>query len=177
MAIHNNATTVTDYSLATLSVSPASADYDVSVDITVALDTAPGVVGRASATDLDYYYFRYLKDSDTFQLYRFWGGGATNLGNFGQALTLGATIRLTLRMRGSTISGLADGVEKISATDSTFTAPGLVGIRNGGSGSLATFDNFSASLPAQQGARRSSVSIPLNTGIAARLYAGISLPI
>lgn len=177
MAIHNNATTVTDYSLATLSVTPASADYDVSVDITVAADTAPGVVGRASPTDLDYYYFRYLKDTSEFQLYKFQGGGATNLGSFFQVLTLGSTVRLTLRLRGSTISGLADGVERVSVTDTTYTTAGVVGIRNGGSGSLATFDNFDASLPAQAGGRRSSVIMPRDAGVISRRISGLSLPI
>lgn len=176
MAIHNNATTVTDYSLATLSGTPTSADYDVSVDIIVAADTAPGVVGRASPTDLDYYYFRYLKDTSEFQLYKFQGGGATNLGSFFQALTLGSTVRLTLRLRGSTISGLADGVEKISVTDTTYTTAGVVGIRNGGSGSLATFDNFDASLAAQSG-RRSSVIMPRDVGVICRRISGLSLPI
>lgn len=163
--------TVTDYALATLnSATPGSADYDVSVDVKVAADTAPGVVGRAHATDLDYYYFRYLKDSNEYQLYKFAGGSATSLGAASATLTLASTVRLTLRFRGSTISCLADGVEKISVTDTTYASAGVVGIRNGGSGSLATFDNFDAAVPSSHTpgvtiAAIARVSAPRTTGV------------
>lgn len=168
MATTGSVLTGTDYFLATLtSASPGSADYDVSVDIIAAIDTAPGIVGRAHATNLDYYYFRFLP-GDGYQLYRFQGGSPTLIGFQAASPATGSSIRLTLRLRGSTISGMVDGIEKVSTTDTTFTAPGVVGIRNGGSGSLATFDNFSASTPATRrgyAPYKQSVSCPVVTGV------------
>jgi hypothetical protein len=150
--IQSNKITCAGAALATLdAITPGTPDYDVSADLVITDDSAAGVTGRHHATDNQFYYFRYLTDgmsgsNGTWQLYLF-DGGATLLNDFAETQTRGTTRRITLRLRGTAISGLVDGVEKVSATNSTITADGVAGMRNGGSPGSATLDNFEVVVP------------------------------
>ena len=125
------------------SATPSSADYLVESDVYVAsllATDAIGVVGRQdiSGTGQTYYLARYVRDTGRWELHKVVAGTSTLIGSGGsgtgyytQALTVGSSYRLTLRMSGTTISMLIDGVTRLTATDSAISAIGRGGVRNG----------------------------------------------
>lgn len=134
-------------SIGTLSaLVPASADYDVSVDVTITnAQNAIGVTGRHSTSDTTFYHFRWLNNN--YELYLFVSGSPTLLGTVAGALSVSDVVRLRLRMRGSTISGWANGVSKISVTDTTIATAGVPGFRNNNSAGDASYDNYEVATP------------------------------
>ena len=114
---------------------PQSADYDVDLDIRVVSVPATGyigVMGRVDTGSATYYWAIYNLAAGGWQLYRTATGTLTQLGTtVAETLTVGTTVALRLRLAGHVIKLLADGVEKISYTDtsgSAISAPGRAGL-------------------------------------------------
>lgn len=134
---------------------PASADYDVEVDMRIfslIAATQDGPCGRINTSLNTMYYFRYRPDPTVWEIGKLVGGTSTILGSYTHVPTVGNTYHVKLEMRGTTLKGYIDGVLQITATDSAITAAGRAGIRwLEASASNTTgihFDNFSATDPA-----------------------------
>ena len=122
------------------SATPASADYLVEADVHVKsliADDSVAVAGRLNTGTESYYRARYDVDTGQWQLGRVTNATNTTIGTYAQALTAGQTYRLTLDMSGSTIRLLVDGVQRISVTDTNFSAAGRGGVRFGTGSSTA----------------------------------------
>jgi uncharacterized repeat protein (TIGR01451 family) len=130
------------------SATPASATYNVEADIRGASGLATdaiGVVGRQdiSGTGQTFYLARYVVDTGRWELAKVVAGTLTLIGTgtgtgfYTQNIVVGTSYRVTLRMNGTAISLLVDGVSRIAATDSAITAAGRGGIRLGTSSSTA----------------------------------------
>lgn len=135
---------------------PASADYEVSGDLfakeTDGGASSAGVVGRVDTAANTCYHWRYGGGTtDGWQLFKFVGGTATQLGSTSsQSLTDETAYAHKLRMVGTTIEGYkqGSGSPTVSVTDSAISAAGKAGMRWVGTGELNTtglhIDNFSA---------------------------------
>lgn len=129
---------------------PTSADYDVSTTIVpLTGSNRSGPVGRLDTSDTTggtYYHARYYQSLGSWQLWLYVNGVGTQLGgDYPEALTLGQPYVCTLRMQGSTIQCLVNGVVRISATNTRLPAIGRAGIRLFGSGGATSGlqqDNF-----------------------------------
>lgn len=112
---------------------PASADYDVVCKIvrgSNAVGALMGVGGRVNAYGgaLEGYIAAY-DGSGIWHLYKYIAGTPTELGTpYAQALTNGVEYTLMLRMVGTSIKLLVNGVERVTATDSAITAAGRSGL-------------------------------------------------
>ena len=110
-----------------------SADYDVSCDVTclsLITDGAEGVTGRVDPVTDSYYLGRYDQFAGEWQIYpRLNGADGAMLGSSTAFLLTNRPYRLTLRMRGTAISLLVDGVLLIGpVTDSSISAAGYAGV-------------------------------------------------
>ncbi len=123
---------VTDAGIHSASGTPASADYDVSADLicTTAVGSAPQISGRINGGSPDMYFVDYAASSTNFTLQKRISGSNTTLGTYTDAaFTAGVTRSVMLRMRGSAISVLVDGVVRIGpVTDTGVTAVGKAGL-------------------------------------------------
>lgn len=146
---------------------PASADYDVQMDVFPRALTAGhymGVMGRLTTTSPDNYYsVEYNVTNARWELWKAAGAGPTFtlLGSFSQTLSLSTTYVVKLQMRGTALTAFVDGVSRISATDSAVTATGRAGIDGLGAvavGNAINIDNFSALDPVAAG---SDIPVPL----------------
>jgi hypothetical protein len=125
---------------------PPSANYLVEADIhvkSILANDGAGVTGRVdtSTAGSTAYLARWSAaqgPSGGWQLIKLVNGAATVLGTFNQALTVGSTYRVGLEMNGSTIRLLVDGVQRVSATDTTLSAAGIGGLVLGASGGSTT---------------------------------------
>lgn len=109
---------------------PGSADYDVEAVIRKVTGVSNmGIVGRMS-TSADTGYLVLWGPSWT--LFSLVAGVAVSLGTFTDVPANGTDRTVRLKMRGSDIRVLIDGVERIAVTDASVTAAGRVGIRGGG---------------------------------------------
>lgn len=132
------------------SATPPSANYTVEASIevkSVVAGTNMGVFGRWSGTGENFYVARYVADNDAYRLAKVVNGVGTLLASYpaGAAATPGKTAVVGLRMVGTTISLLVDGVVVGSQVDSTFTAAGkggLIGIGVNAAGTGAHVDNY-----------------------------------
>lgn len=96
-----------------------------------------GVVGRLNETAATFYSAR-MNNSGAIELIKSIAGTITVLGSFTVNLAANATIRVGLRMNGSTIEALRNGVVVISVSDVSITAAGRCGVRmTGGSSTTA----------------------------------------
>lgn len=132
---------------------PPSADYTVRANLVATATvgtTSPdiGVMGRMHASANTGYLARYNSNAGQWALYRFVSSVATLLATntepFGAA---GTRRQIELKMLGSTLRVIVDGVEKINFTDnSPITATGYAGVRVIGRTALTTLqlDNFAA---------------------------------
>jgi hypothetical protein len=121
---------------------PGSADYEVSVNVTLnqtGWGNKAGVRGREvvdGVLPIQNCYEAYFNESThTWYLDRWNGGTPTNLGTYADATfnAVGITRALKLGLVGSVITVYVDGVSRIAVTDATpLTAAGLVGIMNAG---------------------------------------------
>jgi hypothetical protein len=136
----------------------AFADYDVATDA-VALSTdgyGSMICARMDLVANTFYGVRARGaggNINRWEAYRRINGLFSLLGSSNQAWTLGATYRVVLRVRGSRISVLVDGVERITGIDSTITAAGRVGIRTASSDTDTSgfhLDNVLASNPVRR---------------------------
>lgn len=114
---------------------PATADYDVQADLVSMQQAASttGVAGRVSTTGDSSYRVIFSVPSGKYHLQVVNAGVVTQLQEIGPwqwggNFTDGSTHTIKLQMRGSSIKVFIDGVERMSATDSTVTAAGRVGI-------------------------------------------------
>lgn len=134
------------------SLAPPSPDYDVSCDV-VRRDSSTanngGPAGRMIAAATHMYMARLQTQGVIeLELWKLVSGVATKLGNVSFAQTVGVPYRVTLRMRGTRISALVDGVELIAVTDTTaeLTAAGRAGFRLGGTANTGiAIDNWRVS--------------------------------
>jgi hypothetical protein len=128
---------------------PASADYDVQADCFVESSgkTICGIAARMSTSANTEYFVNY--NAGTWRLYSVSSGTESSIGTYlGDAPT--TTKTCVLRVTGTTIEVLIDGVSRISVTNSAISAagrPGLVGYFNDNT-SASYIDNFSATDPA-----------------------------
>ncbi len=115
---------------------PTSADYDVQVDVTLAVagyGNKGGVRGRDAGGRLGDAYEAYFSESaHTWILDRWKGFNSTTLGTFADPGFTAGTKTLTLRMIGSSIQVFVNGTLRISATDSGITAANHPGLRGSG---------------------------------------------
>jgi len=127
--IRLNATSTSGYYI---TATPSSPDYDVSADIYCYTDPASlgvGVIGRASTTAYTFYSARY-RSTAGWQLWVYNASSPTQLGvTTGSAMTPGQSFRVTLRMKGTSISLLLNGVVIIGPImDSTIATAGVPGV-------------------------------------------------
>lgn len=110
---------------------PPSADYDVTALIRVVSDnnqSTIGVAGRMDPAALRCYFARYNTGNNRWEIVRFNADAGTVLGWYGQTYATGEAATVMLRMRGTTISLLVDGVERVSVVDTAISAAGKAGV-------------------------------------------------
>lgn len=118
---------------------PLSPDYDVTAtifDVSNQDVTLCGPMGRmVVGTNTGYAAFVILSGGVTYvYLKKFVNGTATDLANNSTitALVVGSSHTLTLRMQGSSLAALWDGVSVVTTTDTAITAAGRAGIIHNG---------------------------------------------
>jgi len=111
---------------------PAVSDYTVACDYTIYTDIASiSICGRMSTSDDTMYYAYYL--GGELVLVKRVAGAITTLGVWISTLTGGGTTYgLALQMIGTAIKVFLNGIERISAIDSSITAAGRGGVRSAG---------------------------------------------
>ncbi len=111
---------------------PASADYDVTIDgvCVTATGNMPRVAGRIKTGGDDCYFVDYSAATTNFTLQKRLATVETTLATYTDAgFTAGVTRSIMLRMRGSAISLLVDGVLRAGPiTDTGVTAAGKAGL-------------------------------------------------
>ena len=133
-----------------------SADYDVSATVVARAggNNSPAVAGRIVATNDGRCYFVQGSTGAVWTLYRNFAGARTSIGTYtggaGDDPSL-TPCAVTLRMVGSTISVLVNGVSRISVTDTNLTAKGYAGVGCffGDSNAASWLDDWSFSYNAQ----------------------------
>lgn len=121
-------------SIYTTSAAPPSANYTVEADVYFAsalTGDMAGVVGRFNTSNgIDTFYIaRYQTNEQRWVLYAVVNGAWNWLGASGvQALTPGTSHRLSLAMSGTSIRLLVNGVEQVSAVDSSISGAGRGGV-------------------------------------------------
>lgn len=117
-------------------VQPPTADYDVSASLYFASGSGTpsvGVCGRMAGPGgaaMTFYQARIVNNSSGIVLARFINGATVTLSSVAYSAPAFAEPKLTLRMKGSQLSVLLDGVVVIGPiTDSNITDAGYAGIR------------------------------------------------
>lgn len=129
---------------------PASADYDVTCTYRVYTTVSTlnlGICVRMSTTE-DTYYSMYYQAGELVLIKRVDGVTSPALDYYIGSLTGGGTdYTFKLETIGTAIKGYVNGIERVSATDSSITAAGKAGLRSLASNDAATgnhIDNFVA---------------------------------
>jgi hypothetical protein len=110
---------------------PAGPDYEVFgpvVAVTAGTTRVIGVTGRMDTVANTYYAAFYDGANNRWELRAVVAGVVTTLGTFAQAMVNGTSYEVRLRMAGSRISLLVDGVERVIVTDTSITAAGRAGV-------------------------------------------------
>lgn len=119
---------------------PGSADYSVKIvlrriDATTNSNRSRAALGRMSTSALTFYGVDFNDDLDIvgsqtyLRLFKFVAGTFTQLGSlYNIALPQNTDTEIELRMAGTSIKAFVDGVERISATDSSISAAGKAGL-------------------------------------------------
>jgi len=122
---------------------PASADYEVRGEfhcLSVAASKDLEIRGRVTAADT--FYTLVLETTGAgatnWKLLKVVAGAVTTLGTYAQTLSAGNLYQAVLRMIGSTITVLVDGVAIITVTDTAITGAGGVGVRQFGAVTTTT---------------------------------------
>lgn len=106
----------------------STADYQVSCDVVMVGASAGGsyvgIAGRFNTAASDNYRAAYDAQNGLFELSKYISGSKTSLGTYSTAYVQGQTFSLMLKMSGTTISLLVDGVSRVSVTDTAFSAKG-----------------------------------------------------
>lgn len=113
---------------------PGSDDYVVSATVKyMGVSAAPylGLVGRVDPVTTTMYHARYYESGNVWQLYKILPGTALQLGEWSETLSAGDERVCELDMTGTTISVRIAGITRISVTDSSITARGYAGMRDG----------------------------------------------
>ena len=117
-------------------VTPAAADYEVQVDVTLKVTgwgNKAGVRGRDAGGYLGDAYEAYFNESTrTWMLDRWRAFGLTPLGSYADPGFTAGTKTLTLRMVGSAIQVLINGTARIAVTDAALTGANHPGLRSTG---------------------------------------------
>lgn len=116
---------------------PATAEYDVQVDLHVVTTSETrlfGPAGRIATGANTLYFARYSVANSRWELFRIVAGSAVAMGTFSQTLTAGNSYTCKLELRNAAKKVFIDAVERISDTDNTITAAGKIGVREGVSG-------------------------------------------
>jgi hypothetical protein len=120
-----------------------SADVLVTADVTIGAGGESGVIARC--VNITNYYLVVTTTAGVVNLYKQVAGAYTLLAGPTAAGVFTTGSSLGIQCSGTTISALVNGVVVGTATDSTFTAAGFVGIRSGANRTNWRWDNFSAS--------------------------------
>lgn len=129
---------------------PTGADYDVSADYSwVNTNTCSWqILGRVDTSTGDFYTAYYRRGSNTFRIEKRVSGSYTTLASgTGDSPAAGTAVNIKLALSGSALELFADSVSKLTATDSSITAAGKVGVgvtSGGTSGPRVRWDNFLA---------------------------------
>jgi hypothetical protein len=126
--------------------SPASPDYDVSIQINDLGGTTQviGPAGRIDTAANTFYRAHYDPSTVQLSLVKVVAGSTTSLGT--QSIS-GTTFRLTLSLRGESLYVYQDSTLRISKVDSSISAAGRMGIfasQSSANGSGVHGDDFSA---------------------------------
>lgn len=115
-------------------VTPPTADYKVVATFTVGDFTGTDdffLFARAGSNpNTQSYNFGYVKSAQEWQLRR----NTTRLAGTNVILVQGQVVQIEMRIRGTTLTGYADGVQQLTTTDATYASAGQVAIYGGGSG-------------------------------------------
>lgn len=127
----------------TVSWTPASADYDVSLTLKALPGTADDPVAimarMENASPPTYYYALLLThNAGRVDIVKLSGGSRTSLAN--AAITIAANDVWKFELRGSTLTGYQNGVSRVTTSDSTITTADKVGIGFGAVGPTTTDD-------------------------------------
>lgn len=144
-----------DWAIASNRLSPGAAGGTIIARVATAMDTSNnyaqmtvaaagavshGVVCRGNANFSNGYLWR--NDGTSWDLFSIVGGSFTNLGTFAGASAPGDVARVSAD--GTTISGLVNGVVRVSVTNSHVATGTAVGVRSESS-ALVAFDDFTGS--------------------------------
>lgn len=108
-----------------------SADYSVFARIHVfslQAGSSAGSVGRWTDASQDGYILLYDVDGAQWTIFSSVSGSFGALGSFSQVLTVGNDYDIELRMVGTSIKAIVNGVERISVTNSAVSAAGKLGM-------------------------------------------------
>lgn len=133
---------------------PATADYDVEATLVIEGNTGQcqiAVGGRYSTVaDSGYMLMAEPWGGQGWVLYKVTAGTAVSIGSEGKVsatFSVNDTYTMKLEMRGDQIKGYVNGVQVLSATDSTYAAKGkvaVVGYNGDGSTAVWTLTDLSA---------------------------------
>jgi hypothetical protein len=121
----------------------ANADYEVQAD---GVHNTPSVgdvylYGRAVDGD-NLYRLRISTFDQAVKIQKVVSASATDLGSYTGGYVSGTTYTVKLSMSGTTLKAYVNGTERVSVTDSTYTATGVPGMRTGMGGGNVIIDNF-----------------------------------
>lgn len=89
--------------------------------------TASGIIARY-VNSSNYYMFRLHSNDSKVELYKKVGGTFTKITDVAMTISTNTWYTLKLVLNGSSLTGYVDGVQKVSATDTSFTS-GCIGAR------------------------------------------------
>jgi hypothetical protein len=110
---------------------PPTADYAVEATlnaISATTNERAGIWARMNTSTDDGYELTYQRESTRWALYKVVSGTATLLGSYTDVFSDGSSRTIRLELRGTALTVLIDGTQRITATDSTFASAGSVGI-------------------------------------------------
>lgn len=128
-----------------LNATPASADYTVEADLTIAASSAHGISGRMTADGLAMYLIRYSQATNAWNLLSYTAGTPSTVATYSDTIAIGATVNIRMQMDGTAIRVYRDNELIISATSSAVSAAGFAGLRTSAATDVKC-DNFGASI-------------------------------
>lgn len=129
--------------LVVASGAPASAEYDIAVDV-IYYSTAGTFQGVAARSGAGNYYFASVWNT-SIRIFKTVGATDTQLGSYSVSVT--ADTSVVFEIRDAAKKMYLAGVERISTADNSITAAGSVGFTGSGAVTASTgfhFDNFTA---------------------------------
>lgn len=105
---------------------PGSADYTVSAKLRFVTSVAGPYIGPVARSSGSFSFYMAVLEAGDINLLKFPSG--TSLGSYAFTPAAGTDYLVALKVTGTTIKVYLDGVERISATDSSITAAGKAGV-------------------------------------------------